>query len=54
MQILFIYYIKKSGDITKTQTEVNMEILREFNANGLEFAFPTQRFIQRTITKKDL
>ena len=42
MQILFIYYIKKSGDYFETQSEVNMEILREFNANGLEFAFPTQ------------
>ncbi len=42
MQILFIYYIKKSADYYQTQSDVNMEILREFNANQLEFAFPTQ------------
>lgn len=42
MQIMFVYYIKKSGDYFLTQSAVNMEILRQFNANGLEFAFPTQ------------
>lgn len=42
LQVLFIYYIKKDKDIYKTRSKVNMEILRQFNANGLEFAFPTQ------------
>lgn len=42
MNILFIYYIKKSADIMETQTEINMEVLSRFNAAGLEFAFPTQ------------
>lgn len=42
MNILFIYYIKKEADIMQTQTDVNMEVLRRFNAEGLEFAFPTQ------------
>ena len=42
MNILLIYYIKKDADIMETQTEVNMEVLRLFNAAGLEFAFPTQ------------
>ncbi|MCB9361712.1 MAG: mechanosensitive ion channel family protein [Flavobacteriales bacterium] len=40
--ILFIYYIKKESDIFQTQTEINLEILKRFNANGLEMAFPTQ------------
>lgn len=40
--ILFIYYIKKESDILTTQTEINLEILKQFNANGLEMAFPTQ------------
>lgn len=40
--LLFIYYIEKGADILRTQTEVNLAILREFNARGLEFAFPTQ------------
>ena len=42
MNILFIYYIRKEADIMETQSEVNLEILRRFNAVGLEFAFPTQ------------
>jgi MscS family membrane protein len=40
--ILYIYYIRKGEDILGVQTEMNMEILRKFNENGLEFAFPTQ------------
>jgi MscS family membrane protein len=42
MNIMFIYYIRPEADIPNTQTEINMEILRKFNENGLEFAFPTQ------------
>lgn len=42
MNLLFIYYIKKDADILESQTQVNMEILRQFTAAGLEFAFPTQ------------
>jgi MscS family membrane protein len=40
--IMFIYYIKKSSDILKTQNDINLKILREFNKNGLNMAFPTQ------------
>ena len=47
MGILFIYYIKGTADIFETQTEVNMRILREFNAAGLEFAYPTQTIYQK-------
>jgi len=42
LNILFIYYIKKESDILKTQTEMNLEILRKFSRNKLEFAFPSQ------------
>jgi MscS family membrane protein len=42
MNIMFIYYIKKGEDIAATQSEINMEILKQFNQAGLEFAFPTQ------------
>lgn len=42
LNIMFIYYITKGSDIAGTQTEINMEILSQFNAKGLEFAFPTQ------------
>jgi len=40
--ILFIYYIKKGSDILETQSEISSEILKQFNKNKLEFAFPTQ------------
>ena len=40
--ILFIYYIRKNSDILNTQTDINIEILKQFNENKLEFAFPTQ------------
>ncbi|VAW95665.1 hypothetical protein MNBD_GAMMA21-1512 [hydrothermal vent metagenome] len=42
MNIMFIYYIKSGESIADTQTEINLEILRQFNSKGLEFAFPTQ------------
>ncbi|MBP5743222.1 MAG: mechanosensitive ion channel [Paludibacteraceae bacterium] len=36
------YYIKKNSDLFETQSAVNLKVLEEFNANGLDFAFPTQ------------
>lgn len=40
--ITFIYYIKRRSDIFETQTLVNLAILKQFNAKGWNFAFPTQ------------
>lgn len=40
--ITFIYYIEKEGDIGKTTSDVNMEVLSSFNKAGLNFAFPTR------------
>lgn len=42
LNILFIYGIRKEVDIFNAQTEMNMAILKRFNENGLEFAFPSQ------------
>ncbi len=42
INIKFIYYIKKGSDIAGVQNGINLSILREFNKEGLEFAFPTQ------------
>ena len=42
MVITFIYFIKKEADIPETISEVNMGVLTDFNAAGLNFAFPTQ------------
>ena len=47
--ILFIYYIKKDSDILETQTAMNLEILKQFNANGLEMAFPTRTIYTKQI-----
>ncbi len=49
MGILVIYYIRETDDILVAQSEINLEILKQFNAEGLEFAFPTQ-----TLYKKEL
>ena len=49
LNILFMYYIKPESHWLDTQTLVNKEILRRFNKEGLEFAFPTQ-----TIFKKEV
>ncbi|MDR0845574.1 MAG: mechanosensitive ion channel family protein [Tannerella sp.] len=40
--ITFIYFIRKSANIRETTSKVNFEILRTFNAAGLNFAFPSQ------------
>jgi MscS family membrane protein len=40
--ILFIYYIKKGDDIMGSQTVVNMEIKKRFEALEIDMAFPTQ------------
>ena len=42
LNIRFIYYIKKGSSVFGTMTKLNLEVLEKFNANGLEFAFPTQ------------
>ena len=49
LNILFIYYIKKSADILGTQTEINLEILKQFNKSKLEFAFPSQTIFTKQI-----
>jgi len=40
--ITFVYFITKDADVMEVPTQVNSEILRSFNAAGLQFAFPTQ------------
>ena len=46
--IMYIYYIKKQGDILGVTSNMNTEILASFNKAGLEFAFPTRTvYIQK-------
>lgn len=40
--ITLTYFIEKRGDIGNTTSNVNMDILAEFNKAGLSFAFPNQ------------
>lgn len=47
--IVFIYYIKFPEDILMVQTEINMEVLKQFNANGLDFAYPTQMLYKKEL-----
>jgi small-conductance mechanosensitive channel len=42
LNISFIYKIKKESSIFEGQSTINLEILRRFNQEKLEFAFPTQ------------
>lgn len=49
LNVLLIYYIKKGADILETQSAINRAILSEFNANGLEFAFPTQTLYTKNV-----
>ncbi len=45
LNILFIYWVKGGSPIAATQDAINMKILKEFNENKLNFAFPTQSII---------
>ena len=49
LNILFIYYVKPESHWLDTQTLVNKEVLRRFNEEGLEFAFPTQTILKKEI-----
>ncbi|MDH6534476.1 mechanosensitive ion channel family protein [Parabacteroides sp. 52] len=40
--ITFIFFIEKKGNNQKVTSDVYMEILKDFNKAGLNFAFPTQ------------
>ncbi len=42
LNIRFIYYIKKGSDVFGTMDSVNMEILKRFGEESLDFAYPTQ------------
>lgn len=51
MNITFIYYIAKESSIASTQNNINLAILKQFNAAGLEFAFPTQTHYNIDVNK---
>lgn len=42
MIIRFAYFVKNGHHFRNTQSAVNLEVLRKFGAEGLDFAYPTQ------------
>jgi MscS family membrane protein len=49
LNIRFIYYIKKGASVFGTQNAINLQILRRFNEEGLEFAYPTQTIYTKAL-----
>ena len=49
LNVMFIYYIKSGEDIAGTQTQIDLAILKAFNAEKLEFAFPTQMLYKKEV-----
>ena len=49
LNILFMYYVKPESHWLDTQTLVNKEILKRFNEEKLDFAFPTQTILKKEI-----
>ncbi len=45
LDITYIYWIKKTGDVMEVPSNVNLEILKQFNHSELNFAYPTQTVI---------
>lgn len=45
--IMVIYYIKKGADIAQTKTEINLEIVTQFNKNNIEMPYPTQTILNK-------
>lgn len=42
LNVSAVYFVLKDADVTLTPGAVNLQVLKRFNAEGLEFAFPTQ------------
>lgn len=47
--VLFIYYVKPDAHWLDSQNTISKEILKRFNAEGLDFAFPTQTILKKEI-----
>ena len=47
--ILFVYYVKPDAHWLDSQNTICKEVLKRFNAAGLDFAFPTQTLLNTTV-----
>lgn len=53
--IMYIYFIKKQGDILGVTSNMNLALLEAFNKAGLNFAFPTQTvYIQKDESEENI
>lgn len=48
--ILFVYYVKPDAHWLDSQNTICKEVLKRFNAAGLDFAFPTQTLLNKDIS----
>ena len=51
LNVSAVYFIRKGEHVAHVPNEINLEILRRFNAAGLDFAFPTQTLIHEGLPK---
>ncbi|MGB1031298.1 MAG: mechanosensitive ion channel family protein [Flavobacteriales bacterium] len=49
LNVSLIYYVRKEGDLFEVPNRINLSVLREFEAKGLEFAFPTQTIYHKPL-----
>jgi MscS family membrane protein len=52
LNVMIIYGVNKTGHWANTPSAVNLDILKRFNAAGLDFAFPTQTVLTPDITSR--
>jgi len=45
LNIMVLYWVKKGSPIVQVTNDINIQILKKFNAANLNFAFPTQSLI---------
>ena len=50
LELTLIYYIKSGEDIMEVQTQINLNILEQFVANKLDFAYPTQTVYTKAVS----
>jgi MscS family membrane protein len=51
MDLMLVYYIRSLANPVQVQSNMNMAILRAFNARKLEFAFPTQTLYTKPLSQ---
>ncbi|WAC42078.1 mechanosensitive ion channel family protein [Pedobacter sp. SL55] len=53
LQIIYLVPMKKEFDLAKIKEEVNFKLIEIVQANGSDFAYPTQRSIEESASEKN-